>query len=436
MKLHAVVAQALAHAFLGSDWSLSGLLERGEAAVGSRGQWLRPLAKRVLEAFPEPPLHRHEDLEDFVRKNESFERAWKERRIPHRTPRFLPFEPRMGTQRWQVPVLTTSGELARWLHLTPGELDWFADRRGLNQRSPLQHYRSTWIARGARLPRLLEAPKRRLRLMQRRLLDDMLARVPVHDAAHGFVSGRSALTHARLHTGQKLVVRFDLAHFFTSISAARAHGVFQALGYPREVATALLGLCTTRTPQLVLADAPRPEPFTAEMSGARFNHLRLLAEWHLPQGAPTSPALANLAAFGLDVRLSAFAQKRGLRYSRYADDLVFSGASVGVGPLHDFVRTVVEEEGFRLNEEKTRVMRAHQRQEVTGLVVNEKPNVTREAYDLIKARLHRCETQGPGDDADTLRSELQGQIAWVAMSSATRGAKLTAAFARVRWPSP
>ena len=68
--------------------------------------------------------------------------------------------------------------------------------------------------------------------------------------------------------------------------------------------------------------------------------------------------------------------------------------------------------------------------------MNEKPNVTREAYDLIKARLHRCETQGPGDDADTLRSELQGQIAWVAMSSATRGAKLTAAFARIRWPSP
>lgn len=429
MKLHAVVAQALAHAFLGSDWSLDGLLERGEAAVGSRGQWLRPLSKSVLEAFPEAPLDRHEDLEDFVRTNETFERAWKERRIPHRTPRFLPFEPRMGTQRWHVPVLTTSGDLARWLNLTPGELDWFADRRGLNQRSPLQHYRSTWLARGARLPRLLEAPKRRLRMMQRRLLDEMLSRVPVHDAAHGFVSGRSALTHARIHTGQKLVVRFDLAHFFTSISAARAHGVFKALGYPREVATALLGLCTTRTPQAVLSEAPYPEPFTAELSGARFNQLRLLAEWHLPQGAPTSPVLANLAAFGLDVRLAAFAQKKGLRYSRYADDLVFSGEKLG--PLHDFVRTVVEEEGFRLNDAKTRVMRSHQRQEVTGLVVNEKPNVTREAYDLLKARLHRCEKQGPRPES--LRAELLGEIAWVAMSSATRGAKLRVMFDRIPW---
>jgi len=432
MTLQHVVAQALAHAFLGGPWMLRVLLARGDSALSAGGPWLRAIVEDVLSAYPEPP--QPEPLTHFVWTNEHFERAWKQRKIPHRTPRFLPFEPRMGTQRWHVPVLTTSGDLARWLNVTPGELDWFADRRGLNERGPLQHYRSTWIARGTRLPRLLEAPKRRLRMMQRRLLDELLSRVPVHDAAHGFVSGRSALTHARLHTGQKLVVRFDLAHFFTSISAARAHGVFKALGYPRAVASALLGLCTTRTPQSVLRGAPYPEPFTAELSTARFNHLRLLAEWHLPQGATTSPVLANLAAFGLDVRLAAFAQKRGLRYSRYADDLVFSGDSVGVGPLHDFVRQVVAEEGFRLNEEKTRVMRAHQRQHVTGLVVNEKPNVTRGAYDLLKARLHRCVKNGPGPDAETLRAELLGHIAWVAMSSSTRGAKLRATFDRVRWP--
>ncbi|HEY1087509.1 MAG TPA: hypothetical protein VGE37_07435, partial [Archangium sp.] len=97
----------------------------------------------------------------------------------------------------------------------------------------------------------------------------------------------------------------------------------------------------------------------------------------------------------------------------------------------DFVRTVVTEEGFRLNEQKTRVMRAHQRQHVTGLVVNQKPNVTREVYDLLKARLHRCVKNGLGPDAEALRAELLGQIAWVAMSSATRGAKLKAMFANI-----
>ncbi|MFZ5442275.1 MAG: reverse transcriptase family protein [Myxococcota bacterium] len=440
MSLRRTNARALAHAFLSGPWTLRVLLARGDFAVDAGGPWLRGLVEDVLSTFPEAPLHRVEDVEAFIDANRHFDAAWRQRQLPHATPRFLPFEPTMGPRRWDVPALATLRELADWLGVSDEELDWFADRRGLNgltQASQLQHYRCVWLARGPRLPRLLEAPKPRLRALQRKVLDEVLARVPAHDAAHGFVRGRSVLTHAALHAGQPLVVRFDLAHFFSSVTVPLAHGLFRALGYPREVAATLLALCTTRTPEFVLRRAPFPEPLTARASGERFHHQRLLAERHLPQGAPTSPALANLVAYGLDVRLAGYARARDLRYSRYADDLVFSGAPRSVGPLCDFVRQVVREQGFRLNEAKTRVMRAQHRQHVTGLVVNAKPAVPREAYDLLKARLHRCRRDGPRSltpDVAALAAELRGQIAWVTQSSPARGVKLRAVFDAIDWP--
>lgn len=425
-----LAARALATAFLSGPWHLRTMLARGDSALDAGGAWLRTLAVDSLTAFPDAPLHRLDALTDFLVAHETFELAWSRRWIPHVIPRLLPFEQQMGPRRWDVPVIATQGDLAQWLSLSDAELDWLADRRGTTRDSErLHHYHHQWVARGARLPRLLEAPKAKLKALQRRILDEVLAKVPAHDAAHGFVRGRSVLTHARVHVGQPVVVRFDLRAFFTSISSARAHGLFQELGYPREVAVSLLALCTTRTPARVLRAAPYPEPFTATISGERFWHLRQLAEWHLPQGAPTSPALANLAAFGLDVRLAAFAATRGLRYSRYADDLVFSGALERVGPLHAFVAATAREEGFRVNDAKTRVMRAHRRQEVTGVVVNEKPNLGRKEFDALKAEVHRAARTGLSGEA---REVLRGRIAWLEQLAPTKGARLRLALDTAR----
>lgn len=423
MSLRATTARALATAFLSGPWHLRTMLARGDWALDAGGPWLRTLAMDVLSAFPTPPLHRLEAVADFLVAHEAFVEAWARRWIPHRAPRFLPFHPQMGPRRWDVPVIETLGALATWACISNEDLAWFADRRGRNGAGAeqLQHYHHEWIARGARLPRLIEAPKPRLKALQRRVLDEVLAHVPAHPAAHGFVRGRSVVTHAREHLGQPLVVRFDLSAFFTSISGPRAHGLFATLGYPREVAVTLLALCTTRTPERVLQAAPFPKPLTAQASGERFRQLRQLAEWHLPQGAPTSPALANLAAFGLDVRLAGYAAMRGLRYSRYADDLVFSGPVDGLGALVSFVSTAAREEGFRVNAQKTRVMRAHQRQEVTGVVVNERPNLGRAEYDALKAAVHRAARDGVTPDE---RQALLGRIAWVRQLSEHRGAKL------------
>jgi hypothetical protein len=441
MSLRKTVARALAQAFLAGPWEFGALLAGGDFATSAGGTWLRELAFEVLRHFPRPPLHALEALADFIDVNASFRETWSERKMPHVVPRFVPFEPQMGARRWDVPVLTTHHELSSWLGITDEALLWFADRRGLERvvsEEPLRHYRRQWIDRGARQPRLLEAPRPKLKALQRRVLEGILSKLPVHDAAHGFVAGRSATTHARVHVGRAWVVRFDLEAFFTHVGVARALGVFTTAGYPWGVSRSLLGLCTTRTPEAVLRAAPYAQPATGESLNQRFHLQRALASWHLPQGAPTSPALANLTSFSLDARLQGYAEANGLVYSRYADDLVFSGdTKLRVGTLAQFVRTVAKDEGFRVNEGKTRVMRAHRRQEVTGVVVNAKPNVGRHEFDLLKAQLHRCRRDGPAPHADgdvaKLKARLQGQIAWVAQLSPSRGAKLRRTFDDVAW---
>jgi retron-type reverse transcriptase len=164
-----------------------------------------------------------------------------------------------------------------------------------------------------------------------------------------------------------------------------------------------------------------------------------LATPHLPQGAPTSPVLANLVAFVLDRRLTALAAAIGARYSRYADDLTFSGRHRlwrDTPRLTHLVTTIASEEGFRLNGAKTTRRARGERQLVTGLVVNTTPNVRRTDYDTLKAIVHNARRTG-GDPS--VRAHLRGRIAWVEHVHPAHGAKLSAAFAGIDWgddPAP
>ena len=430
------LAALLARAFLGGAWHVRSLMARGDTALGAGGEWLRELAFAVMQRWRERPPARLKTLTLFIHDHHSFWRAWEQGQLPRHVHSFAVLRTPTGPRRWEVPALESLEDVAKGLGLDLGELLWLSDRRGLERHAAtqaLRHYRRSWIARGARLPRLLEAPKDRLKQVQRKILDEVLAPIPVHEAAHGFVPGRSVISHAKLHADQELVVRFDLEAFFTNVAAARALHVFLAAGYPEQVATALLGLCTTRTPERMLREAPWVE----ELPSERFFLQRRLAQPHLPQGAPTSPALANLAAFTLDVRLSALAQARQLTYSRYADDLVFSGKRIAVGPLLQQVSSIARSEGFRLNAEKTRVMFAHEQQRVTGVVVNRKPNMPRAEFDSLKALLHRCAQRGPLSQSTgplaEFRATLQGKISWVAQLSPARGAKLQRVFDGLSW---
>ena len=161
------------------------------------------------------------------------------------------FEPQMAPAPWPVPPLPTSADLATWLGLEAGTLAWLADARSLERgttRQRLRNYRYAWIPRASGPPRLLEAPKTRLKSAQRQVLREILGVVPPHDAAHGFVPGRSARSHAARHTGRRVLLRFDLEDFFASVTAARVFAIFRTAGYPEAVAHTLTGLCTNVVP--------------------------------------------------------------------------------------------------------------------------------------------------------------------------------------------
>lgn len=329
------------------------------------------------------------------------------------------FRPDPALADLPLPPLATTADLAEFLSISPEQLVRFADLWSLSALSPDRfggHYRFHVLPKARGGARLIEEPKPFLKALQRRVLAGILDHVPPHPAAHGFRRGHSCIGAAAAHAGEAMVLCFDLADFFPAFGFARVYGLFRSLGFPGGVARALTGLCTAVTPPAVLTGDP----------GWSRGPLRAR---HLPQGAPTSPALANLMAFALDRRLAGLARSLDAAYTRYADDLAFSGDARIAPVLLDTLPGIVAEEGFRLNPGKTRVQPASGRQVVTGLVVNSRVNPPRAELDLLKATLHRL-----GDPADPRRGDaaflahLSGRIGWVEQVNPRRGARLRAAF--------
>jgi hypothetical protein len=278
---------------------------------------------------------------------------------------------------------------------------------------------------------LIEAPKRRLKDLQRQVLIEILDRVPVHPAVHGFVRGRSIKTFAEPHAGQVVVLRLDLKDFFPSIRRARIQALFRTMGYPELVADLVGGICANSVPKDAWAG------FESEVTR---DVREMYRRPHLPQGAPSSPALANLCAYRMDCRLAGLAEAAGAKYSRYADDLAFSGGpefARGVGRFADHVGAVILEEGFAVNFRKTRMMRRGVRQELAGVVVNAGANVKRDEFDRLRAILHNCVNLGPGSQNRAghpdFRAHLLGAISFVAMVRPAKGTKLRAIFNQIRW---
>lgn len=340
---------------------------------------------------------------------------------------------------WRLPVprWTDLSVLATALHLDVGELAWFADPGGWLRHAPdgpLTHYRRHWTPSRSGTPRLIEAPALRLAELQRRIARRVLARIPVHPAAHGHVRGRSPHTLAEEHRARPMVLRLDLEGFYSHVTGGRVAGLLRVAGYPPAVADTIAGLLVTATPPGVLRACPhRGDPAT------RRRMLDRLAAPHLPQGAPSSPTVANLLTYGLDRRLSGLATAVGAAYGRYADDLVFSGdAALPVHGLTQRVAAIAAEEGFRVRPDKTRIMPAHHRQRVVGLVVNsDVPAASRRDHDELRAILHNAVRTGP--DAQNraghpaFREHLLGRIAWVGHGRPARAARLRELFDRISW---
>jgi hypothetical protein len=276
--------------------------------------------------------------------------------------------------------------------------------------------------------RLIEAPKATLKTVQTKILHDLLDKVPIHPSAHGFAVGRSILTNARPHAGHAVLLKFDLENFYTTVSFNRVVSIFRSLGYSREAAIWLGSLTTSSIPGNFAFQDRSP--------------YMLLPYYrrHLPQGAPSSPSLANLSAFGIDVRLSGLAKSFGATYTRYADDIAVSGPAEfgrGLRTIIPLIQKIISQERFVVNRAKRRVLRSDQRLTVTGVVVNEKPNVVRADYDRLKAILTNCLRYGPStqnrNSCDDFFQHLRGCIAHVTMLNQQRGQKLKELFQQIDW---
>jgi hypothetical protein len=437
-----VVAGALADAFLTAEhWGPDDLTAAGWAVVGVERAYVGLAVAAALAAHPRPPVDAPRQLAAVLEASPrlaELHRA-REARRPVRVVARRATAVRARPETASRLLVDTLPELARELDLTVGRLLWLADTRSWNRRpgssSPLHHHRCEWIRRPGRTPRLLEKPMDMLRRTQRTILDELLTALPVHDAAHGFVGGRSVVTGASAHTGRQIVVTADLTSFFASVTAPTVYGVFRAAGFAEPLAHVLTGVCTHRVPVHVLSAMPdggSPEERQALRA--------MLREAHLPQGAPTSPALANTALRHLDARLAGWAASVGAVYTRYADDLTFSGDERLAARPDAFLRGVdriVTEQGLRLNPSKTRVRRRGTRQSVTGVVVNDRTSPGRREVDRLHAILHNAAEHGPASQNRAghpdFRAHLLGRIGWVEQVHPGRARRLHEEFARIAW---
>ncbi|MDH6593481.1 RNA-directed DNA polymerase [Variovorax sp. TBS-050B] len=246
---------------------------------------------------------------------------------------------------------------------------------------PRPRYTSFVLAKANGANRIIAEPSSKVKELQYRALAFLEEAVPKPKACvHGFVEGRSILTNAKKHLDRQPyhILNLDLSDFFPSITFYRVRGALMAppMKFSFNVASMLAHLCTH--------------------------------EGRLPQGAPTSPFLANLICRSLDSQLTLLSKRHRATYTRYADDLTFSfshrnsnrlpanivtfdGGSVSIGRE---LRSIIESNSFRINEEKTRISMRHRRMEVTGVIVNQFPNVSRKFIDKIRGALHAWEKYG------------------------------------------
>lgn len=317
-------------------------------------------------------------------------------------------------QRYQLPVLASPADIAGALGLTIPRLRWLAFH---SEASAVTHYVRFQVPKKSGGTRELSAPHHDIAACQQWILTNILEKIPVRESAHGFVPGRSTMTNAVPHVGRHVVLNADLKDFFPSITFPRVKGIFQALGYSPAVATILALLCTD-CPRRKVVYAGKPLHVATGPRG-------------LPQGACTSPALSNLVARRLDARLTGLAKKLGWTYTRYADDLTFSTtgeAAKLTAYLLARLRHIAAEEHFVVNEEKTRVQRRNSAQRVTGIVVNQRPNVPRRLARRMRAILHHAKKEGLAtqnrSNEPHFKSWIAGMISYIHMVNPEKGKKL------------
>ena len=435
---------ALARTILAGEPAVEAVAARVRGTLGENWRWIRGLAVRYVQKFGSQTRPRRRDVVEFLCLDEGLRYATAKYKGKLRIAQWISepvrMQPAKAARTWPVPAIETVGELAAWLSLSATELAWFADLKRLlarkgNSDGPMSHYHYRVLAKPGGAIRLIEAPKKRLKELQCVILTEILEKMPAHAAAHGFLKAHSIKTFAAPHVGKRVVLRMDLRDFFPSISRPRVQALFRTAGYPDAVADLLGGLCTNVAPRKLWTTLGKSlDPLAMAAACA------LYAWPHLPQGAPTSPALANLIAYRVDCRLTGLAQSAGAVYTRYADDLAFSGDEVFNRCVERFAiqaAAILLEEGLTVHHRKTRIMRQGVCQYLAGVVVNERINGVRADFDKLKAILTNCVRHGAESQNReghvSFRLHLQGRIGFVEMLNPAKAVRLRRIFDQIQW---
>jgi len=230
--------------------------------------------------------------------------------------------------------------------------------------------------------RILEIPTKSLKKFQRKILEEVLYKFGPHKAAHGFVKNRSPLTNAKVHVKAAIIIKLDIRDFFR------------------------------RTKKWTIKSAMDSAKTRMSLSDEDIAQLLeyTMHEGHLPTGAPTSPALGNICLHRMDTELYKYCRSHNLRYTRYADDITISSKKridkSEIGHIVTKVQALLKERGHVLRYDKIRIFSRKNRMEVTGVVINEKPNISKKYRANVRAAIHQAKD---GNDIE----KIEGRISWV-----------------------
>jgi RNA-directed DNA polymerase len=304
-----------------------------------------------------------------------------------------------------------------------------------------QYYHFSIQKRNGNGFRQIMTPEKKLLYLQRWINKNILQNVPVFDCCTAFVPGTSVATNGYIHRSSSKVLKIDLFKFFDTINEKRVFGFFKYLGYHPNVAYDLAQITTIYPTHefwkaLTLDEIKK---ISTKIS---------LDDAILPQGAPTSPQLANCIATSLDNRLTKLSLKLNCRYSRYADDLTFSiGMMAGRLPNAKLIQQIVEDEGFLVNEDKTGHFKRGMKQYVTGLTVTHSFHVPKKFRQEIYKHLYYAKKYGPfehlkkwmkdnewkNDIVYGFKDWLLGKISYVYSIEYRTGKKMLTQFNKINW---
>lgn len=337
----------------------------------------------------------------------------------------------------RVPVVFSLAHLANLSRTLYSDLHGFVSRSDIHTKD--FPYKNFPIAKRTGGKRWISIPVPPLMAVQQWINQNILNSVAPHAAAFAYVPKRRLLDHAQRHCGAAWLVKVDIKDFFSNISERQVFQLFLNLGYPKLLSFEMARLCTRVTPKrrgsrwINLFDEHAITDYDCQYVGS------------LPQGAPTSPALSNLACIELDRDLSDLAISRSATYSRYADDLCFSlatGSREDAFALKREISRVLWRHGFSENPRKTRIVPPGARMVLTGLNVNaDAPTVPREVRDLVRMHLHYAEKNGiPAHCKERgfrsvigFKNHLLGLIGYVASVDKRYGAVFYAKFNELPW---